>query len=710
MSKDISTLLPNLYGDLIMGIITPKDVKKELEDEDIKKTINAYLHLDKINNLVPLTDTDLQNISLLVNIAEYTYANSGIQIFDNDSDYDGLHDLLAYYTGEDVISAPLSQNSRYTEHHTYLDLRGTLAKTYYLTEDEKRTNPSRSYLDEWIRSKEQEIFNKTGKHINLDEEDVYVFPKWDGVSGIGEILEAYEIDKWLTRGDTKLNLACNITDKINYDYSKPKYLNNTKYGIKTEIMMEEDELDKYNKKYGTDYKNTRSIVSSIINSDDNDERLDKLVIKELRLQTLDGRQVLSPKVFDDPYLKCKLKDREAIRNFANKHKFINGLRCDGAVIYIINEELQDILGRKDDKSNFEVAYKFTEESAITKVKDINWEIGLFGRFTPTVQVEKVKLKGNTIKSISIGSYERFKSLHLAKGDEVKVLYDIIPYLIVDDDCIRSGKKSIKAPVVCPLCESPINLETENAHISCTNPECECRIEGNILNYVRKMNIKNMSYSTISRFHKAGYLKSIPDLYKLYKKQYELKEIPGFGETSIDNILREIENHRDVKDYVLFGALGIESIGERMFKKILSRLSINDVIKYSEAEDVNKFIMPGIKVKTAAKICDGINEKIDIIKKLLKLMNIEKTEIGDDEPLFSVCFTNVRDEDLEKYIEELGGEVVDNVTKKTSVLIVPTLDKSSGDYKESGKIKDAIKKDVTMVPITDAKKYLETKFK
>lgn len=707
MKKDLSSLLPDLYSDLINNIISAEDVKKELEDPDFKKTLNAYINLDYVNGVVPLTDIDLQNISILINICEFVYANTGTEII-TDKQYDGLHDLLAYYTGEDVISAPLSNNSRYNGSHIYLDLRGTLAKTYYLSTEEKRTNPSRAYLDEWIKTKEQEIFIKTGKHIDLNEEEIYLFPKWDGVSGIGQVNENYQIDKWLTRGDTKRNLARIITTKVKYDFSKPKNLKDKKYGIKTEILAKEDYLEKHNKKYDADYKNTRSIVSSVINSDEDDERIKNLVIKELRIQELNGKQILSPKVFDDPYIKCKLKDREVIRKFANAHKVIDGLRCDGAVIYIINEELQDILGRRDDKSNFEVAYKFTEESGISKVKDVKWEIGLFGRYTPIVKIEKIKLKGNTIKSISIGSYDRFKQLNLAKGDEVKVLYDIIPYLVIDDDCKRSGNKTLKAPKICIKCGAELN--NDDAHLTCDNPECECRIEGNILHYIQKMNIKNISFATIDKLYKAGIVKSIPDLYKLEKKIDEIKDLDGFGLVSINNMLTEINNHKNVHDYTLFGALGIEDIGERVFKKVFTKMNIKDVIKYANKEDVNKFIMPTIQLKTASKICDGINSKMYIIDKLLKLIDVEETEINGEGPLFSVCFTNIRDEKLEKYIEELGGEVVDNVTKKTGVLIVPTLDESSDDYKESTKMKDARKKNVTIVPIIDAEAYLTAKYK
>ena len=114
--------------------------------------------------------------------------------------------------------------------------------------------------------------------------------------------------------------------------------------------MKEDDLAKYNKEHNTDYKSTRSIVSSIINSDEADGREQLLEIVKLRTSVLDkdgneSIETLVDEVFDRPFLVCSLEDVEAIRKFSFQHRYVDGLRCDGSVIYLKNKKLQKVLGR-----------------------------------------------------------------------------------------------------------------------------------------------------------------------------------------------------------------------------------------------------------------------------------------------------------------------------------------------------------------------------
>ena len=59
---------------------------------------------------------------------------------------------------------------------------------------------------------------------------------------------------------------------------------------------------------------------------------------------IDGKeshQYLCDDVYNYPYLKCKLKDVEKIHDFSFNHKYVNpGLRCDGSVIQILDENVQ----------------------------------------------------------------------------------------------------------------------------------------------------------------------------------------------------------------------------------------------------------------------------------------------------------------------------------------------------------------------------------
>ena len=122
-------------------------------------------------------------------------------------------------------------------------------------------------------------------------------------------------------------------------------------------MRDNDGLDEYDEKYKTDCKATRSIVSSIINSSDCDEREE--LLRPIPLGYIEegsDREVLHPAVFSYPYIKCKHRDRDLIKKFAEDNRYVEGrFRTDGAVIYIINPKLQDILGRSNEKNNVEDA-------------------------------------------------------------------------------------------------------------------------------------------------------------------------------------------------------------------------------------------------------------------------------------------------------------------------------------------------------------------
>ena len=692
--------LSTVYNDLITGKISCKEASEIMKSQEVQKLISSYLYKDMINKLVPYFEEDLQNIYMIINISQYIYNNSGIETGLSDNDYDILYSIMLANGGSDVVSAPIVPSSVGIAYHKYPALRGTLTKTYYLTKDEERKNPSRRYLDEWKSSMESKIFTKSGKTVDLDNEEIYVFPKFDGVSGIFEMDSDNNLVRVLTRGFTQTNEAKDITHVFaNLPKREHSEFRNQEYGLKTEIMMQEKDLEYFNSKYGTDYKNTRSIVSAIINSDEYDEEKSSLLhVVPLRVGDIDGNQELAVEVFDNyPYLRCRLKDRELIRKFANDHSYVNGgLRCDGAVIHIINPELQEILGRENDKNNYEVAYKFTEESTFSELKDVTFNVGLFGRVAPVARVKPVKLKGNKITNISLGSIGRLRDLQLRKGDKVKVLYDIIPYLTFDMECEHNEKgELIEIPEVCPECGEPLK-ETESSDIIyCDNDKCPCRMKGKILNYLNKMMIDNISYGIIDKLYECGYVKNIKDIYSIEKNKKKISKIRGFGDKSVDTWIESINSKRNVKDYIMLGSLGIEGISTKTFQKIFDVMTLDDLLDIVDNNQISKLVtIKSIQEKTAMKIIEGINSNKKLIKFLEDELDIISTKGTSNEKSFSVCFTKIRDMDLEKFIIDNGGIVSDSLTKNTTFLVVPSLDT------ESSKVSKAKKYGIQIVHIDD----------
>ena len=356
-------LLTMKYG-LDSNQVSPEEVVKYMHTREMREKVTKFTSLLDENDDAILTDDDVQELSSLVSIAYDMYRTPGIDPIMSDTDYDKLVDLLSMYTGEHdtlIVSDTMDE----ILHHKYPMLRGTLTKVHYLETPKEQVNQSRRTLESWVQKTEKLYEEESGQTIDLWEEQVYVFPKWDGISVVFNFDEEGNVEDALTRGFTKFNTA----ESVRHHFTgMQRPLHGRSYGMKTEIMVTDEGLIEFNETYGKDYKQTRSIASGIINSDDSGEKDNYLVVMQLRYIE-DGDQIekLCPEVFDHPYIKCKLKDVDRIEEFAQKHRFVEGLRCDGAVIHIINPEVQKILGRKDDRNNFEVAYKFTEEWGISTV-------------------------------------------------------------------------------------------------------------------------------------------------------------------------------------------------------------------------------------------------------------------------------------------------------------------------------------------------------
>ena len=683
----------------------------QLQSKETQEWISNFLNVHSDNH--NLSEEEIDKLKEIISMAQSIYNYSGNETGISDEIYDILYEKLDQNLPNTLITTSVIGDK--IGYHKFPSLRGTLDKIYYLTEEdgESAVNKSRRGLPEWISTCERKIKQKTGKSINLWNTDVYVFPKWDGVSCIFEFKDG-KLERALTRGFTETNEAQIVTHLFK-DWAEKElnpdsnfYGKCDEYAIKTEVMMSEDDLEIYNELYKTNYKNSRSIVSSIMNSDEKDNRTKYLKLMSLRESVLENGkeslQSLTAGAFNQPFLRCKLSDTEKIKQFAFANKYVDGLRCDGAVIYIIDSDIQKILGRENNKQKFEVAFKFTEEIGYSKVKNIKFTMGLFGSVNPVLEIKPIKLKGNTIQNISLGSIARFNELNLAKGDKVKVLYDIIPYCVMDEtdeNCKRSDNIPFEAPEKCPECGERLELKDDGAIMYCINKKCPCRKKGRILNYFNKMHIDGISYATVDVLYNEGFLKSIEDVYKLEKHRKEIEKLDGFGKQSVKLMIDSINQNREIPEQQLLGSIGIEGISTKTFEKILWQISYNellDLCKDDEMKAINTLIaVNGIKEKTAVKIIDGIKENMSLIHKLEN--NLTLVPFVSKHGYFSVCFTKVRDDNIEKYIIDNGGEVTDTVTKKTDLLVVPMIGV------KSSKVSKAEKYNIPIITINDALYYI-----
>ena len=667
-----------ILTDLEGGKITPIQAYVEMTKSDKLKTINYYAHLADVGQ-DQLTDTQLQELEPIVEILQILYTNYKSPI--SDSEYDSLQESLTNM-GIPRLNGSLEINDSKKVSHGYDTLYGTLDKVYYLSNTEERTNKSRKTLDDWLASTERIYEKKTGKKIDLNKVKILVQAKYDGVSAG---LEWDTITPmWITRGSTKSNKASDVSPFLNQ--FNDLYCGSRQCGQKFEIMVAEETKDEINKLYqAKQYSNSRQVVISTMNSNEVDFKAEYLYPIPLRIMYPgDTVEQIHPEHMEKfPTMVCTFGDRDKIREFANHHRYVerNGFhfRTDGAVMTIMDPKICEILGRDNAINNFEVAYKFTEESAYTKVKSVEFYVSEFGYITPVLVVNDVILKGNTVNHISLANKERFDELGLSYGDTVKVLYDIIPYVTLDERCERTkyGHK-IEFVRKCPRCHEPLDLNV--TQVQCKNPKCPSRLIGRVLNYCSTLRISSIGYQTLDALWTAGFLNDgIASLYKFKKKRDAIEMIDGFGRIKTRKMSREIEAKRKLKDYEFFGAYGIEGLSTRTFHMIFSNIKYEDFINMIKVKNwalmKSKLVnIPSIGYSKAETLTSFFadDEKRKELYKVLKEVTVEET--FDKEAVVKkgvLVFSGCRpDKDLEDKLVADGYEVRDSWVNTATTLIIP----------------------------------------
>lgn len=688
-----------LLSDLSFDIVSPKQAYDDMISKDKMKRINYYIHIGNTSK-ESLKDSQLQELNAIVNILQILY-NSSVDSPVPDSTYDTLQEMLVDM-GIPRLSGSIEINNSKKVSHKFKNLRGTLDKIYYLNPNEKRTNKSRKYLDEWIKSAEDKYERKTGKKINLNNTKIILQPKFDGISCV---LELDDKALWITRGDTVNNKASDVSHIMNI-FNNLYSSEETPCAIKFEVMMTEENKDKINELYRhKQYKNSRQIVTATLNSIEADFKADYLYPIPLRIIHYgDDVESIHPTLIEKfPTKICTFADRDIIKQFANENKWVymNGMRfrTDGIVLTILDHDIQITLGRENNVNKFEVAYKFTEESAYTRVKDIEFYISDFGFITPVLVVNDVILKGNTINRISLSNKERFDELNFSYGDDVKILYDIIPYATVDEKCKRvpNGRK-IKFIENCPRCHEPLDLSV--VQVQCKNKNCPSRIVGRIFNYCSNLRMQNIGYQTLDMLYSSGFLNhGIRSLYKLKKKSHDIEDIEGFGKIKTRKMIKEIESKRKLKDYEFFGSLGIENLSIKTFQTLFSQVKLSEFLDMISNKKFDNMIdilisVNGIgptKAEFLVSYLKDTSQRVEI-QKILSEVSLYET-YGNEGTKGRIIFTGCRPSDeLINILSSKGYEVSDSWSNKAKYLVIP-----SDDY-ESNKVTKAKDKGVQIISI------------
>ena len=386
----------------------------------------------------------------------------------------------------------------------------------------------------------------------------------------------------------------------------------------------------------------------------------------------------------------------------------NDFPSDGLVILYDDIAYGDSLGRTAKFPRNAMAFKWTDETAETTLREIEWSASRTGLINPVAVFDPVELEGTQVSRASVHNISIVESLKLGIGDRIKVFKAnmIIPQIA--ENLTQSG--NLEIPEVCPVCGGKTQIKQVNdvKTLYCINEDCQAKHVKSFAHLVSRdaLNIDGLSEATLEKFIQHGFLKNFCDLYHLEKFRDEIIALDGFGEKSYENLLTSVENSRNTTLPKFIYGLGIANVGLSNAKMIVQALG-NDIEKIIHAgrQELEKIDGVGAVIAdTFASYFENEKNKEEFYK-LLQEMHIEKAPDNQNNQILtgkvfvitgSLEHFENRNQ-LKERIEQLGGRVTGSVTGKTSYLI------NNDSHSTSSKNKTAAK---LGVPVITENEFLE----
>lgn len=373
----------------------------------------------------------------------------------------------------------------------------------------------------------------------------------------------------------------------------------------------------------------------------------------------------------------------------------NDFPSDGLVILYDDIAYGDSLGRTAKFPRNSLAFKWTDETADTTLRQIEWSASRTGLINPVAIFDTVELEGTRVSRASVHNISVMEGLKLGIGDTIQVFKAnmIIPQIAAN----LTQSSNIQIPDVCPVCGEPTQIKQLNdvKSLYCVNPECQAKHVKSFAHFVSRdaMNIDGLSEATLEKFIQKGFLKTFKDLYHLERYHDEIIEMDGFGQKSYDRLIESANASRKTTLARFIYGLGIANVGLSNAKMIVKQLkSVDNIINCTRQELEAIDGVGAVIADTFAAYFEDEDNKKNFME-LLQELDIEKEDESTaanilDGKIFVITgslnhFGN-RSE-LKELIEKLGGKATGSVTGKTSYLINNDSTSSSSKNKTAAKL-------------------------
>ena len=353
---------------------------------------------------------------------------------------------------------------------------------------------------------------------------------------------------------------------------------------------------------------------------------------------------------------------------------------DGVVVKVDDLELQRRLGVVGRDPRWAVAWKFPPTTAVTRLHEIQWNVGKFGDLHPFAVLEPVRISGVTVKLATLHNEEDLARKDIRPGDDVIVLRagDVIPQVLSPaPHAVERPDRSPPArpPERCPVCGTPTVKPEGSVFTKCPNRDCPDR-RWQLLKHFASggaMDVEGLGEKQVALLQAAGLVRTPADFFRLTRE--DLLGLEGIGEVSATNLLAAIERSRDRPFGTVLFAIGIEGVGFVTGRNLAQQFRSVDALLAATPEQIAG--TPGVGPKLAELIHEQLQDPqmVALIDALRAFVRLETEGAAPGEgPLRDLTFVltgtlpDLTREQATERILAAGGRVTSSVSKKTSYVV------------------------------------------
>jgi DNA ligase (NAD+) len=354
---------------------------------------------------------------------------------------------------------------------------------------------------------------------------------------------------------------------------------------------------------------------------------------------------------------------------------------DGIVYKVNDLAAQQRLGFVSRAPRWAIARKFPAQEEMTRLLDVEFQVGRTGAITPVARLEPVFVGGVTVSNATLHNSDEVQRLGVRIGDTVIVRRagDVIPQVVsVVLDRRPKDAQAVRFPDRCPVCDSPVEREPGEAVMRCMGGlVCAAQQKAAIKHFVsrRAMDIDGLGDKLVEQLVDEGLVLNVAGLYRVTREQ--LLQLERMGEKSADKLLASLQKSKDTTLARFLFALGIREVGEATALSLARHFGSWEALAAATEEQLLQVDDVGpVVADHLRQFFDSVSSQ-EVVAQLresglhwpdLEPLQVDKLPLAGETWVVTGKLETMERNEAKSRLQELGAKVAGSVSARTSCVV------------------------------------------